>query len=91
MNTEALLWLAIAATILGCVAATAVRALRDFSRHELEQLSQRCERPQRFADILRNHERIALGVDGQLDGMFDGARREGSPSQADEDSFDHAM
>ena len=63
MNTDVLLWFAVAAAILGCFAATAVRALRDFSRHELEDLCQRHEAPERFADILRNHEPVALGVD----------------------------
>jgi CBS domain containing-hemolysin-like protein len=63
VNTEVLLWFAVAAAILGCFAATAVRALRDFSRHELEEICQRREQPERFADILRNHERVALGVD----------------------------
>lgn len=63
MSTQVLPWFAIAAALLGCLAATAVRALRDFSRHELEQICQRRQQPERFADILRSHEHVALGVE----------------------------
>lgn len=63
MSTEALVWFAIVAALLGCLAATAVRALRDFSRHDLEELCQRRQQPERFADILRNHEHVSLGVE----------------------------
>lgn len=63
MSTEVLLWFAIAAALADCLAATAVRALRDFSRHELEELCQRRQQPERFADILRNHEHVSLGVE----------------------------
>ncbi len=63
MSAELLLWFAVAAALVGCLAATAVRALRDFSRHELEELCQRRQQPERFADILRNHERVSLGVE----------------------------
>jgi magnesium and cobalt exporter, CNNM family len=63
VSTEVLLWFAIGAALVGCLAATAVRALRDFSRHELEELCQRRQHPERFADILRSHEHVALGVE----------------------------
>ena len=39
------------------------RSLRDFSRHELEEICRTAQAPERFADILRHHERVALGVE----------------------------
>jgi CBS domain containing-hemolysin-like protein len=63
VSTYVLLWIAVVAAIAGCLAATAARALRDFSRHELEELCQHRRQPERFADILRGHEHVALGME----------------------------
>jgi CBS domain containing-hemolysin-like protein len=60
---SALLWLAVASLVAACISAIAARSLRSFSRHELEQICQSHEAPERFADILRDHERVALGVE----------------------------
>jgi CBS domain containing-hemolysin-like protein len=49
--------------LAACLCAIAARSLREFSRHELEEISQRRQAPERFADILRHHERVALGVE----------------------------
>jgi CBS domain containing-hemolysin-like protein len=39
------------------------RALRQFSRHELAEICTRRGKPERFGEILRHHEEIALGVE----------------------------
>jgi CBS domain containing-hemolysin-like protein len=62
VNAESLLLLAI-----GCIAAAGLfavgaRALREFSRHELEEICTQRGRLDRFADILRHHELAALGA-----------------------------
>jgi CBS domain containing-hemolysin-like protein len=57
------LWLSIVAFATACVTAIAARALHSFSRHELEEICQSHQSPERFADIIRGHERVALGVE----------------------------
>jgi CBS domain containing-hemolysin-like protein len=39
------------------------RALRQFSRHDLADIASRRGRPERFGEILRQHEEVALGVE----------------------------
>jgi CBS domain containing-hemolysin-like protein len=63
MNADALLWLSIAGLLAACVSAIAARSLRSFSRSELEDICQTRQNPERFADILRHHERVALGIE----------------------------
>jgi CBS domain containing-hemolysin-like protein len=63
VNADALLWISIAGTVAACVAAIAARSLHGFSRHDLEEICQQRQQPERFADILRHHDRCALGVE----------------------------
>jgi CBS domain containing-hemolysin-like protein len=63
MNADLLFWVAVIGMFAAGLAATAARSLRDFSRRELEALSDRRQNPDRFADILHSHDRVALGVD----------------------------
>ncbi len=63
MNTDALAWIAVISLLVTCFAAIAARSLHSFSRHELEQICQLREAPEKFAEILRVHETIALGVE----------------------------
>ncbi|QDU87023.1 Magnesium and cobalt efflux protein CorC [Pirellulimonas nuda] len=63
MISDPLFWLGIAAAVFACIAATAARALEDFSRRELQELSQREEQPERYGEILRGHKQVALGVE----------------------------
>lgn len=63
MTPDALLWLALSSAAFTCVAAIGARALRDFSRHDLQELCHRRERLDRFSEILRTHDRVALAVD----------------------------
>jgi hypothetical protein len=63
MNPDAVFWLAIIGIVAASLGATAARTLRDFSRRELEELSERRQNQDRFADILHHHDRVALGID----------------------------
>jgi CBS domain containing-hemolysin-like protein len=63
VNTDALFWIAIGGSIASCLAAIAARSLHVFSRSELEEICQARQAPERFADILRHHEGVALGVE----------------------------
>ena len=48
--------------IVAFLATVGARALRDFSKHELEEACRAGNRPERLAEILRNHEPVALGA-----------------------------
>jgi CBS domain containing-hemolysin-like protein len=63
MNADPLAWIAVIGLIVTCFAAIAARSLHSFSRHELEQICQLRESPEKFAEILKTHETIALGVE----------------------------
>jgi CBS domain containing-hemolysin-like protein len=63
VNSDALFWIAIASFLASCLAAVAGRSLHVFSRSELEDICQAQQAPERFADILRHHESVALGVE----------------------------
>src|SRR6478609_4963409 len=63
MSPDALAWIAIIGLLATCFAAIAARSLHSFSRHELEQICQLREAPEKFAEILKCHETIALGVE----------------------------
>jgi CBS domain containing-hemolysin-like protein len=63
MSMDALFWLAILMAVAGCLAATAARALRGFSRRELEDLCGQRQSQDMFADILHHHERVAMPVE----------------------------
>jgi CBS domain containing-hemolysin-like protein len=63
LNADALFWISIAGLLASCLAGIAARSLHSFSRHELEEICQQRQTPELFADILRCHERVALGVE----------------------------
>ncbi len=63
MIVSVLFWVALASLAAACVSAIAARSLHSFSRHKLEEICQERQAPERFADILREHERVALGVE----------------------------
>jgi CBS domain containing-hemolysin-like protein len=60
---SAYLWISIGGFLLACFTAIAARSLHSFSRSELEEICQTRQTPERFADIIRGHERVALGVE----------------------------
>jgi CBS domain containing-hemolysin-like protein len=63
MNADALAWISVISLLATCFVAIAARSLHSFSRHELEQICQLREAPEKFAEILKTHETLALGVE----------------------------
>ena len=63
MNPDLLFYLAIAGLIVAGFAATGCRSLRSFSRHQLEEICRRRDALDRFGQILRFHEHVALGIE----------------------------
>lgn len=63
MNPDVLFWFAAGGLFLTSLVSAGARSLRSFSRHDLEEIAQRSAVRQRFAEILRLHDRVALGVE----------------------------
>ena len=63
MSIELTLWLAVGSLAVTCFAAIAAKALREFSRHELEDICRRRKNKALLKEILLNHERVALGAE----------------------------
>jgi CBS domain containing-hemolysin-like protein len=63
VNADALAWIAVFSLLATCFTAIAARSLHSFSRHELEQICQLREAPEKFAEILKGHETVAIGVE----------------------------
>lgn len=63
MLAEPLIWLAIVSLVVTCITAIGAKSLRDFSRHELEELCLRRNAEKRLRKILRYHTRFSLGVE----------------------------
>ena len=63
MNPQALLWLALGSLIASSLAAIAARALREFSRHDLQEICERRQKLDRFGEVVRDHDDVALGLE----------------------------
>jgi CBS domain containing-hemolysin-like protein len=63
VTLASLLWISIGALAATAIVNLGVRALREFSRHDLAELCTRRGKPERFGEILRTHEEVALGVE----------------------------
>jgi len=63
VTPDGLLWLAVGAALLTCISAIGSRALREYSRHDLEEICQRKQHTSRFSMILRNDDGVILGVE----------------------------
>jgi CBS domain containing-hemolysin-like protein len=63
IGEDALFWLAVAGLLITCFAAIGARSLRKFSRHDLEEICSKRSDTQRFGEILRDHDRVALAVE----------------------------
>jgi CBS domain containing-hemolysin-like protein len=63
VSEDALFWLAIASLGFTCLAAIGARTLREFSRHELQELGEKYDEQDRFGEILRKHDRVALAIE----------------------------
>jgi CBS domain containing-hemolysin-like protein len=59
----ALLWTCILSLLATTVVNLGYRALREFSRHDLAEICAHHGRPERFGEILRAHDDVALGVE----------------------------
>jgi len=63
VSTTQLFWTCLGGLLATGIARLGVRALRDFSRHDLEEICRRRGQPERFSQILRMHETVALGIE----------------------------
>jgi CBS domain containing-hemolysin-like protein len=63
VSATTLFWISLAALLATALLNLGYRALRQFSRHDLAEVCTRHSRPERFAEILRYHEDVALGVE----------------------------
>ena len=72
MNPELLFWLSAGSLVSTGLVSLGYRALREFSRRDLEEICRRHGEPDRFGDILQHHDDVALGVEiiGNLAAAF---------------------
>jgi CBS domain containing-hemolysin-like protein len=63
VNTDVLLGISIVSLAVSVFAAIGARVLRDFSRHQLQEICEERQQLDRFGDIVRHHEETALGAD----------------------------
>ncbi|MEM8944968.1 MAG: hemolysin family protein [Planctomycetota bacterium] len=71
MSNAQLFWTSFFALAATAIVSLGARALRNFSRHDLEEIASRRGQPDRFSEVLRLHETIALGV--EMLGILSGA------------------
>ena len=63
MTAVQLFWTAVATLTGAIIANLGARSLRDFSRHDLEEICRRRGRPDRFSKVLQEHERVGLAAE----------------------------
>lgn len=63
MTSDVLLLIALSAGAFCCLASIGARTLRDFSRSELQEICAKHDDSETFGEILRAHERTALGLE----------------------------
>jgi CBS domain containing-hemolysin-like protein len=63
VNPAVLLLLAIGSGVASSLAAIAARALREFSRHNLQEICERHQKLDRFGEVVRDHDEVALGLE----------------------------
>ena len=63
MTAASLLWISVGALLTTAFVNLGIRALREFSRHDLAEICTRRGKPERFGQILRRHEEVARGVE----------------------------
>jgi CBS domain containing-hemolysin-like protein len=63
VTAQALFWIACGALLITAFFSLGFRALRDFSRRDLEEICRRHGKLNRFGEILRDHDEVALGVE----------------------------
>jgi CBS domain containing-hemolysin-like protein len=57
------MWSGIATLVAAILANLGARSLREFSRHDLEEICRRRGKPDRFSKVLQEHERVGLGAE----------------------------
>jgi len=63
VNPNVLLWISAAGLVATGFVSLGYRALREFSRRDLEEICRRRGKPERFGEILQEHDDVALGVE----------------------------
>ncbi|REJ66899.1 MAG: HlyC/CorC family transporter [Planctomycetota bacterium] len=63
MPVEAFFWIAIASLAATCLASIGARSLREFDRHELEELRRARPNGPEFGEILQHHDHVAVGIE----------------------------
>jgi len=63
VTTAALFWIYLCALIATAISSLGCRALGEFSHHDLEDVCRKKKEKQRYGEILRQHEQVALGVE----------------------------
>lgn len=63
VSADALYWLAVAGFAASLVGAIGARALRDFSRHRLEEICAARQTLDRFGEIVSHHDDVGFGVE----------------------------
>lgn len=63
MDTTQLFWTSLISLLATTFASIGIRALRSFSRHDMEEICRKRGLPERFSQVLRLHESVALGVE----------------------------
>ncbi len=63
MSSTLSCWIFVGGLAALAVVGLGIRSLRTFSRHDLEEICRRRGRPERFGQVLRWHESVALGIE----------------------------
>lgn len=63
MHSDTLFWIAVGNLIVTSIAAIGARSLRDFSRHELEELCRKRKSDLKFSEILRYDDQVAVSIE----------------------------
>ncbi|MEM9186396.1 MAG: hemolysin family protein [Planctomycetota bacterium] len=58
-----LLWLGLGSAVFTSIAAIGARSLREFSRHDLQEICEKRDQLARFSQILHGHDRVALAIE----------------------------
>jgi CBS domain containing-hemolysin-like protein len=63
VNLHAMLWLTVASALVSCLTAIGARSLREYSRHDLQEICHRRRKPNRCGEISRDGGQVVLGVE----------------------------
>ena len=63
MDVDTARWIMLGGLAITAIASLGVRSLRRFSRHDLEEICRTRGKQERFGEVLKSHENVALGVE----------------------------